>query len=156
MQWRKILTTILIVATVTLFVITVRQHDTNSDLKKDLGIQYAQKVQSFRVYVQDLQSANDTGDSISINNYYAESNSFPIKTRGLTDHMNRIYDEMDKISDGKAVTSTDRRQLSEDLNTLQLTLTDIIRFSNDDPITWYSMVNDENSKIQKVINKYYK
>ncbi|MBQ0138448.1 MAG: hypothetical protein KBT36_04055 [Kurthia sp.] len=156
MNWRKILTTILIIATVILFVVTVRQHDKTVDLQQQLGVQYSQKVQNFRNYVQDIQSANDTGDSISTNHYYSEINSFPIANKELNLQMNEIYDELDKIADGKSISSENRRKLSEDLNKLQLTLNEIIKFSENDSMTWYQMVNDEDSKVQQKITNHYK
>lgn len=156
MNWRKMLTTILIVTTVILFVITMRQHDANVDLQQQLGVQYSQKVQNFRSYIQDIQSANDTGDSISTNHYYSEIHSFPIINKELTLQMNEIYEELDKIADGKSISSQDRRKLSQDLNTLQLTLTDIIKFSKNDPMIWYDMVKNEDSKVQEKITSHYK
>lgn len=155
MNWKKALTTILIIATVVLFVIATRQNDTNTELKMQLGVQYEQKVQNFRNYVQDIQSANDSGETLSTNHFYSEMTSFPIQNEHLTAQMNDLYDELDDFSNGKAIPSEQRKQLSDDLNALQLNLMAIIAIPSDDPMDWYTLVNDSTTKQTQEINKIY-
>lgn len=155
MNWKKALTTVLIVATVVLFVIATRQNDTNVELKTQLGIQYEQKVQNFRNYVQDMQSANDSGEALNTNHFYSEMTSFPIKNQHLTVQMNELYDELSGFSNGKAIPSEERKQLGDDLNDLQLNLIALMSIPSEDPLDWYTMVNDPTSKQAKEIDKIY-
>lgn len=155
MKWKKALTTVLIIATVILFVITVRQHDKNTALKEQLGTQYSEKVASFSNYIQDIQSANDSGDSISANHYYADVMAFPIKNEKLNAEMMAIYEELDNLKDGKVSTSKEQKQLSEDLNALQLNLIKLKDYSKDDPMVWYDMIHGESKKADKTINAFY-
>lgn len=156
MNWKKALTTVLIVATVTLFVIVVRQHDANIALKQQLGTQYAEKVKNFTNYIQDIQSASDSGESISANHYYSEVSAFPIKTDSLKAEMMAIYDELDNLKDGKVSTSKERKQLSEDLNTLQLNLIKITNYSKGDSMKWYDMLHGDREEVDQTINAFYK
>lgn len=156
MKWKKIVTTLLIISTVTLFVITVRQQDSNTKLKQQLGVQYSQNVTKFTNYAQDMQSANGSGEIVNSNHFYGEINQFPIQNSQLEAEMKAIYEELSDLEDGKENTSVNRKQLSEDLNALQLKLMTIISFSEGDSMKWYGMVNDENSEIQTVINDFYK
>lgn len=155
MNWKKALTTLLIISTVVLFVIATRQNDTNVQLKTQLGVQYEQKVQSFRNYVQDIQSANDSGETLNTNHYYSEMASFPIQNKHLIDQMNELYDELNGFSNGKAIPSEKRKQLGDDLNELQLNLIALTSIPSEDPLDWYTMVNDSSSKQAKEIDKIY-
>lgn len=155
MNWRKILFALLVVITVTLFVITVRQHDTTVGLKEEIGVQYTEKVQNFRTYIQDIQSALDSGESISLNHYYSEVKSFPIKNEHVTAHMNRILEQLEDSSNGKNMTSEERKKLSVELNELQRNLIIIIDYSEDDSLTWYDMGMNEDSKVQAEIDALY-
>lgn len=155
MKWKKALTTVLIITTVVLFVVATRQNDTNIELKTQLGIQYELKVQNFRNYVQDIQSANDSGETISTNHYYSEMASFPIQNKHLMDQMNELYDELNNFSNGKAIPSEERKQLSDELNDLQLNLMALLSIPSEEPLDWYTMVNDSSSKQAKEIDKIY-
>lgn len=155
MKWKKIITTLLIITTVTLFVITVRLQDSNMKLKEQLGVEYSQDVAKFTNYAQDMQSANGSGDIVNSNHFYEEINNFPIQNNLLNREMMAIYEELSNLEDGKENTSANRKQLSEDLNALQLKLIAITTFADSDSMKWYAMVNDENSEIQQVINDFY-
>lgn len=156
MNWKKALTTVLIITTVILFVISVRQHDTNTALKKQLGTQYAEKVDSFTKYAQDIQSANDSGELISSNHFYSEVSTFPIKNEQLKTEMVAIYEELANLEDGKISTSKELKQLSEDLNALQLNLIDIKEYANDSPMKWYNMLHSDSEKLDQKIDNFYK
>lgn len=155
MKWKKIVTTLFIISTVILFVITMRQQDSNTKLKQQLGVEYSQNVAKFTNYAQDMQSANGSGDIVNSNHFYEEINDFPIQNNLLNREMMAIYEELSDLEDGKENTSANRKQLSEDLNALQLKLIEITAFSEGDSLKWYDMVNDENSEIQPMINDFY-
>lgn len=152
MNWRKVLTVVLIITTIILFVVTTRQHDTNLALKEQLGTEYAEKVHSFRNYVEDLQSATDSGDTISTNHFYSEIKAFPVKNDQLIVLLNDINEQLDAIAEESVATAAERKKLSSNLNKLQLTLLDIIAYAKNDSMTWYTIINTKDAGLQKAIN----
>lgn len=156
MNWRKLLTSVLIIVTIILFVVATRQHDSNLALKSKLGTAYEEKIESFRNYVEDLQSATDSGDMISANHFYSETKSFPIKNDNLIKLLDQVNNQIDDSNEDGSMSASERKSLSENLNKLQLTLLDIIAYAEDDSMTWYKVIQPDDDGIQTIIDKRLK
>lgn len=155
MRLTKYLIALLIIGIVILAVLFAREQDQNATLKEELGDQYELRIESVRNYVQDIQSAIDSGESINTNHFYTEISNFPIKNQHMTSHFDDIHGQLAQIESGQQFKSKDRMELSYSLNKLQLVLTDIITYADRDAERWHDIVTNPNSKIQSKINKHY-
>ena len=155
MRLTKYLIAALAIGFVILVVLFAREQDQNESLKQELGEQYELRIESIRNYVQDIQSAIDSGESINTNHFYTEISNFPIKNQNMTAHFDDIHSQLAQLESGQQFKSKDRIALSYSLNKLQLVLTDIITYADRDTSRWHDIVINPNSTIQSNINKHY-
>lgn len=155
MRFTKYLVALLVIAVVILSVLFAREQDHNEALKQQLGEQYEIHISSSRNYIEDIQSAIDSGESINTNHFYTEIANFPINNAQLTAHFDQIHGLLAQLENGNQLKSKERKDLSYSLNELQLVLIDIITYADRDSERWYDIVNNPKSKIQSKINKHY-
>lgn len=155
MRLTKYLIAALAIGFVILVVLFAREQDQNESLKQELGEQCELRIESIRNYVQDIQSAIDSGESINTNHFYTEISNFPIKNQNMTAHFDDIHSQLAQLESGQQFKSKDRISLSYSLNKLQLVLTDIITYADRDTSRWHDIVINPNSTIQSKINKHY-
>lgn len=155
MRFTKYIIALFVIAVVFLSVLFAREQDHSESLKQQLGEQYEIRINSSRNYVEDIQSAIDSGESINTNHFYTEIANFPISNDKMTAHFDQIHAQLAKIENGHLLKSKERKELSYSLNELQLVLIDIITYADRDSERWYDIVSNPNSKIQSKINKHF-